>query len=213
MKVVSLHGLLAAVFRISVLVARAGPVRAELARPNIFWIVIDDLGVGEPGCYGGRLPTPNLDRLSREGIRFSEAYVTAPYCAPSRASLLTGRRCSRIGFEFNPVGPQNEDPRAGLALSETRVASRLKLAGYATSALGSGTWGRHLPTTRSGVVLTNSLVFSRGTFLCSSAVDGAHHLAEAATIAERWRGTLAVAKRPGVLVHPHGLGRAALRRE
>ena len=126
---------------------------------TFFGSSIGDLGVGESDCYGGRLPTPNLDRLSREGIRFSEAYVTAPYCAPSRASLLTGRRCSRIGFEFNPVGPQNEDPRAGLALSETRVASRLKLAGYATSALGSGTWGRHLPTTRSGVVLTNSLVF------------------------------------------------------
>src|SRR5687767_2627097 len=55
------------------------------ARPNIVLIVADDLGYGEPGCYGGRdVPTPNLDSLAKNGVRFTAGYVTAPFCAASR---------------------------------------------------------------------------------------------------------------------------------
>lgn len=83
-------------------------VSAEQTRPNILFIVADDLGYGEPGCYGGKeIPTPNIDALAASGTRFTSGYVTAPFCAASRAALLTGRYQTRFGFEFNPIGAKN----------------------------------------------------------------------------------------------------------
>lgn len=65
---------------------------AETKKPNILFIVADDLGYRELGCYGGNgIPTPNIDRLIGKGARFTDGYVTAPFCAASRAALLTGR--------------------------------------------------------------------------------------------------------------------------
>lgn len=107
------------------------------ARPNIIWIVADDLGYGELGCYGGReIPTPNLDALANHGVRFTDAYVTAPFCAASRAGLLTGRYQTRFGFEFNPIGAVNVEPEIGLPLGERTVADYLREAGYVTSLVG-----------------------------------------------------------------------------
>ena len=61
-------------------------------RPNVILIVADDLGYGELGCFGGQdVPTPQIDSISRHGVRFTNAYVTAPFCAASRAALITGR--------------------------------------------------------------------------------------------------------------------------
>src|SRR5262245_21629002 len=78
---------------------------AAAERPNIVLIVVDDLGYGELGCYGGRdIPTPNIDSLAKTGVRFTSGYVTAPFCAASRAAILTGRYQTRFGFEFNPIG-------------------------------------------------------------------------------------------------------------
>jgi arylsulfatase B len=75
------------------------------ARPNVVYIVADDLGYGELGCYGGKeIPTPHLDALAAGGARFTSGYVTAPFCAASRAALMTGRYQTRFGFEFNPIG-------------------------------------------------------------------------------------------------------------
>ncbi|MEO6741932.1 MAG: sulfatase-like hydrolase/transferase, partial [Chthoniobacteraceae bacterium] len=71
-----------------------GVISASAAqpRPNILFIVADDLGYGELGCYGGKdIPTPNIDALAAGGTRFTSGYVTAPFCAASRAALLTGR--------------------------------------------------------------------------------------------------------------------------
>src|SRR5687767_8153665 len=86
--------------------SRAQPAVAR--RPNFVIIVADDLGYGELGCYGGRdIPTPHIDSLARRGVRFTNGYVTAPFCAASRAGLLTGRYQTRFGFEFNPIGEQN----------------------------------------------------------------------------------------------------------
>jgi len=74
-------------------------------RPNVIFIVADDLGSGELGCYGGKgIPTPHLDALAAGGARFTSGYFTAPFCAASRAALLTGRFQTRFGFEFNPIG-------------------------------------------------------------------------------------------------------------
>ncbi len=97
----------------------------------------DDLGYGELGCYGGRqIPTPNIDGLAAGGVRFTDGYVTAPFCAASRAALLTGRYQTRFGFEFNPIGPKNADPQVGLPVAEQTLADRLRDAGYATAIVG-----------------------------------------------------------------------------
>ncbi|QDT53262.1 Arylsulfatase precursor [Caulifigura coniformis] len=109
---------------------------AEQVRPNIVLIIADDLGRGEPGCYGGDLPTPNIDSLAAAGIRFNAGYVTAPFCAASRAALLTGRYQNRYGFEFNPIGAANADPEVGLPLYETTLPDLLRLAGYSTALIG-----------------------------------------------------------------------------
>ena len=73
-------------------------------RPNIVILLADDLGKTDLSLYGGkRQSTPNIDAISREGVTFTEGYCTSPICAPSRASLLTGRYQQRSGFELQPM--------------------------------------------------------------------------------------------------------------
>ena len=115
-------------------------------RPNILFIVADDLGYGELGCYGGKeIPTPHLDALAAGGARFTSGYVTAPFCAASRAALLTGRYQTRFGFEFNPIGAKNAAPGIGLPVGEKTVADRLRDAGYATALVGKWHLGGTAP--------------------------------------------------------------------
>jgi len=105
--------------------------------PNIVLLIADDLGYGELGCQGNRqIPTPHIDSLARQGIRFTDGYVTAPYCSASRAGLMTGRYPTRFGYEFNPVGHYNEHPDAGLPDDERTLADLLHDAGYATALIG-----------------------------------------------------------------------------
>lgn len=106
-------------------------------RPNIILIVVDDLGYGELGCQGNTdIPTPRIDSLASGGARFTNAYVTAPVCAPSRAGLITGRYQNQFGFLFNPIGPENDDPRVGLPATELTLPLVLQQAGYATALIG-----------------------------------------------------------------------------
>jgi arylsulfatase A-like enzyme len=106
-------------------------------KPNIILIVADDLGYGELGCQGNKdIPTPNIDSMARNGVRFTQAYVTAPLCSPSRAGLLTGRYQQRFGHEFNPGQTTNPSEDFGLPLSETLLPVRLKELGYATGMVG-----------------------------------------------------------------------------
>lgn len=105
-------------------------------RPNLVLLIADDLGYGEPGCYGGDLPTPHIDALAHSGVRCTAGYVTAPFCAASRAGLLTGRYQTRFGFEFNPIGARNEDPQIGLPPTERTLADVLRDQGYATALVG-----------------------------------------------------------------------------
>lgn len=105
--------------------------------PNIVLLVADDLGYGELGCQGNpEIPTPNIDSLAENGIRFTQGYVTAAFCSASRAGLMTGRYQTRFGYEFNPIGAQNEDPDAGLPVDETTIADVLVNAGYVTGMFG-----------------------------------------------------------------------------
>ena len=107
--------------------------------PNILLIVGDDMGYADVGFHGCKdIPTPNLDALASSGVRFSNGYVSGPYCSPTRAALMTGRYQTRFGREFNPAGP-----KAGLPLSETTLADRLKSVGYATGLVGKWHLGSH----------------------------------------------------------------------
>ena len=110
---------------------------ADAKRPNILIILADDLGYGELTCQGNpQIPTPNIDSIAKNGIRFTSGYVSGPYCSPTRAGLMTGRYQQRYGHEFNP-GPADKSPKEfGLSLKETTIATRLKSAGYATGMFG-----------------------------------------------------------------------------
>lgn len=110
--------------------------RAE-QRPNIVLIVSDYMGYGDIGPYGGtEIRTPHLDRLAREGVRFTNAYAAAPICSPSRVALLTGRYPQRAGFEENVGGPSDPSRPVGLPPSETSIARMLKDSGYRTALVG-----------------------------------------------------------------------------
>ena len=109
-------------------------IRASAAesKPNILLIVGDDMGYADVGFHGCKdIPTPNLDALAASGVRFTNGYVSGPYCSPTRAAMLTGRYQTRFGHEFNPSGPT-----AGMPVTESTIADRLKAAGYATGLIG-----------------------------------------------------------------------------
>jgi arylsulfatase len=115
--------------------------------PNIIFILCDDLGYGDLGCYGSRIRTPNLDRMAAEGVRFTNFCAADPVCSPSRAALLTGRYPTRVGVP-RVLFPQDAD---GLNLDETTLANVLKNSGYRTMCIGKWHLGRppqYLPTSR-----------------------------------------------------------------
>jgi arylsulfatase A-like enzyme len=115
-----------------------GILAAQSKRPpNIVILLADDLGWGELGCQGNpEIPTPHIDSIARNGVRFTNGYSSAPFCSPSRAGLLTGRLQTRFGHELNVIGARNLDPSIGLPLSEKTLASHLKENGYATATVG-----------------------------------------------------------------------------
>ena len=119
---------------------------AQAQSPNIIFVVADDLGYGELGSFGGtEIPTPHLDALASGGVRFTNAYVTAPFCAASRAALMTARYQSRFGFEHNPVGAKNAEAGVGLPVTEATIAEQLRSAGYATALVGKWHLGGTAP--------------------------------------------------------------------
>ncbi|MEM7394138.1 MAG: sulfatase-like hydrolase/transferase, partial [Verrucomicrobiota bacterium] len=80
------------------------------ARPNVIFILADDLGWAELGCYGNTFhETPHLDRMAREGLRFTRAYAAAPVCSPYRAALMTGQVPARTGI-LDYLRPDTENP-------------------------------------------------------------------------------------------------------
>ena len=121
----------------TILVAALQMNGASPQPPNIILLLADDLGSGELGFQGNQeIPTPNIDSIAKNGIRFTQAYVTAPNCSPSRAGLLTGKIPTRFGYEFNPIGARNEDPDTGLPSKEITLAEWLHDQGYTTGVIG-----------------------------------------------------------------------------
>ena len=123
--------------RIALSLLLLAAVTAEAAepakKPNVIVIVGDDMGYADVGFHGCKdIPTPHLDALAKSGVKFTNGYVTGPYCSPTRAGLLTGRYQTRFGHEFNPGNGANQ----GLPLTETTLADRMKAAGYRTALVG-----------------------------------------------------------------------------
>jgi arylsulfatase len=111
----------------------AGPALAADRPPNIVLIVADDMGYADAGCYGAKdIRTPNLDRMAREGTRFTNFCVAQPVCTASRAALLTGCYPNRIGLG----GALNHTSTTGIHPDETLLSELLKAKGYATALYG-----------------------------------------------------------------------------
>jgi arylsulfatase A-like enzyme len=120
------------------------------SKPNILIIFVDDLGYADVGFQSGKdVPTPNIDALAASGVRCSSGYVSAPYCSPSRAGLLTGKYQTHFGHEFNPhVG---DETKLGLPLDQVTIADHLKKTGYSTGLVGKWHQGfskKHHPLSR-----------------------------------------------------------------
>ncbi len=124
------------------------------AKPNIVFILADDLGWRDLGCYGSeRHRTPNLDRLAQQGMRFTQAYSPAPICSAARAAILTGKSPARLQFEFvtkNEPGKQSWDTplqspayTLDLPLEERTIGEELRDAGYTTGLYGKWHVSRH----------------------------------------------------------------------
>lgn len=140
-----------AVFRaFLVLLVAAGGLAVGTAcpaaeRPNVVFILADDLGINDLRCYGRQdHETPHLDRLAAEGMRFTASYCSQPICSPTRAALMTGKTPARLHLTtYLPGRPDavsqkllHPDIRQHLPLEEKTIAERLKEAGYATACIG-----------------------------------------------------------------------------
>ena len=123
----------------AVLLGTTLSLSAAERKPNIIFILADDMGYGDLACYGHpSIATPNLDHMASEGMKFTEFYVGASVCTPSRAALMTGRYPIRSGMTRVLI-PKST---GGLPATEITVAQALRDAGYATACIGKWHLGR-----------------------------------------------------------------------
>jgi arylsulfatase A-like enzyme len=117
------------------LVSALSGLRTEAAQPNIILIMADDLGYGDLGCYGSeRNPTPHLDAMAKQGMRFTDYHANGAVCSPTRAALLTGRYQQRAGIGGVVTAKSHRD--VGMAVTETTLADVLAENGYQTALFG-----------------------------------------------------------------------------
>lgn len=130
--------------------AKSAPVKKTRpgARPkNVVLMICDDLGYGDLGCYGSKIPTPNLDAMAAAGTRFLHCNAAHPICSASRGALLTGRYAARS----NTIGAYFPHAKSGMALDETTLANLFQNKGHRTKAIGKWHLGdapEYLPTKR-----------------------------------------------------------------
>ena len=116
---------------------------AKPKQPNIIFILVDDQGYYDLGCYGAtEIKTPRIDAMAKEGMRFTDYYAAAPICSPSRAGLLTGCYPRRVG---NHIWVHRADSATGIHPNELTLAELLKANGYATGCIGKWHLGFHEP--------------------------------------------------------------------
>ncbi|HJN83025.1 MAG TPA: sulfatase-like hydrolase/transferase, partial [Verrucomicrobiota bacterium] len=125
-----------------VLLSLAKPTQAEAAKPNVIFILADDLGYSELGSYGQKkIKTPNLDRLAAQGMRFTRNYCGNAVCAPSRCVLMTGKHPGHAFVRNNgEVKPEGQRP---IPKAEQTIAELFRSHGYGTGAFGK--WGLGFP--------------------------------------------------------------------
>jgi arylsulfatase A len=115
--------------------------------PNVVFMICDDLGYGDLGCHGSKLPTPHLDAMAAEGLRCTHFNASHPICSASRAGLLTGR----YGHRSNTTGAFGPHAASGTSLDETLLSNLFRAKGYKTMAIGKWHLGdapEYLPTNR-----------------------------------------------------------------
>lgn len=190
--------------RILALAGAFGALAAGAAdeRPDVVLILADDLGYGDLGCYGGPIPTPNIDRLAAAGVRLTAFYSNGPECTPTRTALMTGRYQQRVGglecaIGLNNTGRYDDAIRLqaagqlGLPREDAVLGPRLAEAGVAVLLAGKWHLGyeRHFWPDRHG--------FQRWFAILGGGVDYFHHV--------EWEGTLHVVYRNGEPVRNAGI--------
>lgn len=119
-------------------------VNSQSEKPNMIVIMTDDLGyndVGFNGCID--IPTPNIDRIANNGVKFTNGYTSYSVCGPSRAGFMTGRYGQRFGFERNPQY-KSDDPNMGFPKDEKTIAEHLKTVGYTSGIIGKWHLASHI---------------------------------------------------------------------
>lgn len=118
-------------------------------KPNVVYILADDLGYGDPGCYNpkSKIPTPNIDRLAKEGVRFTDAHSPSAVCTPTRYALLTGRYAWRTKLQRNVIGPYSPPLIDDKRLT---VPAMLREQGYTTTCVGKWHLGWDWPKPHDG---------------------------------------------------------------
>src|SRR6187401_2020366 len=120
---------------VAVIITIALPTQAQKNRPNIIYIMADDMGYADLSCYGRKdYQTPNLDKLCTQGVKFMNAYAAEPVCTPTRAAFFTGRYPARLTAGlYEPIA---DDSLVGLTSETPSIATLLKKAGYETYLVG-----------------------------------------------------------------------------
>jgi arylsulfatase A len=143
-------------------------INQKASKPNIVLILIDDLGYGDVGCYGNTTNlTPNIDRLAKEGMRFTDFHTNGPMCTPTRAALLSGMYQNRLGEKFEGPLSGKTQYDEGMPLEVVTMAEMLKKAGYSTGMFGKWHLGYQEP------FLPANQGFDE--FVGLAAGDGDHH--------------------------------------
>jgi arylsulfatase A-like enzyme len=126
---------------------QASETKSLSEKPNVIFIMCDDMGYGQLGCYGQKMiKTPRIDQMAKEGLRLTDYYAGTSVCAPSRCSLMTGRHVGRTYIRGNyeiMKGERNESGQLPIPDETITVAEKMKEAGYATALVGK--WGLGYP--------------------------------------------------------------------